>query len=90
MALSSVDVTAVVNVHYCHEPIFVIDPVDDLVGAATRAGPVVHRREKSPANPVSLSQERAGDELVGRSGYGLRESPTQCATDGGSSWRHRA
>lgn len=72
--LRSVDVTAVIDVHHRHYPVLVIDPVDDAVGAAPRAEPVVHRREEPLANSVRLSQERTGDELVGCRRNGLRQN----------------
>src|SRR5450631_3509506 len=71
-----------VDVHYCHYPVLVVDPVDDSVGPATRAEPVVHRREKPLPNPVGLFQEGTSDELIGCRRDSLRESLIQRATDG--------
>jgi hypothetical protein len=84
VTLSSVDITTVVNVHHCHDPVLVIDSVDDPVGTAPCAESVVHRREKPLTDPVRLAQESAGDEFVGCCGNRLRHNLTQGTAHCGS------
>jgi hypothetical protein len=48
--LSSVDVATVIDIYYCHDPVLVVDPVDDPVSTAPRAEPVVHQRKKPLPN----------------------------------------
>src|SRR5215470_17048407 len=59
----------------------VIDPVNDTVGAAPCAEPVIKRREQLLADAVRLLQQRSGDELVGGSGDGFRQRFGKCPPD---------
>jgi hypothetical protein len=77
--LSSANIAAVVYIHHCHDPVLVVDPVDDPVRTAPRAEPIVHRRQKPLADPIGLLPERAGDELVGCCRNGRRQNLAQGA-----------
>jgi hypothetical protein len=72
-ASTAVDVTSMADVDDGDDPSLVVDPVDDAVGSAPCAEPVVQRREQLLPHPARLLQQRPGDELVGSRGDGFRQ-----------------
>ena len=70
----SIDIAAVGDVYHRHHAGLVIDSVDDPVGTATCAKPVVHRGKQPLPDPVRVQQQRAGDELVGGRRDGFQQT----------------
>jgi hypothetical protein len=54
----------VTDVHHRDHARLVVDPVDDAVGAAPSAEPVIQRRKQPLADAMWLFQQWAGDELL--------------------------
>ncbi len=78
----SIHIAAVGDVYHRYHASLVIDSVDDPVSTTTRAKPVVNWRKQPFPDPVGDQQQRAGDELVGSSCNGFRQTLAQCMADG--------
>jgi hypothetical protein len=59
-----------------------VDPLDNAIGAAAGAVPVVKRREQPLANPVRLLEQRTGDELKRGDGYRIWQGFGKCSSNG--------
>ena len=68
-----VRVRAVKHTKDCHRSTLVINSVDDAIGAAARAVPILERCPQSFAHTMRIFQQRTCDELIGCEGHRFGE-----------------
>jgi hypothetical protein len=72
-----VRILAVSDIYDGHHSLVVIDAVDDPVGTAPRAHPIIERRQQALADTMGLSEQRTDHELVSGGSHGFWEDFTK-------------